>query len=98
MSFRYNHQELLLLEAGAKLNDKNIRLFKSWGVSSVWVKGDSPDAGPRNQAAKAESASEIEADLNQKFADVIDDPIMVSIKQAAGRVLSKHLEKHGEDE
>ena len=94
----YNHQELLLLESGSKLKEKNIRMFKSWGVSAVWVKGDSPDAGPRKQASKAESASEIEAELNQKFADVMDDPIMVSIKQAAGRVLSKHLEIQAEDE
>lgn len=94
----YNHQELLLLEAGAKLKEKNVRMFKSWGVSSVWVKGDSPEDGVRNQASKAGSATAIEAALNQKFADVMNDPIMVSIKQAAGRVLSKHLEEQGEDE
>ena len=94
----YNHQELLLLEAGAKLKEKNIRMFKSWGVASVWVKGDSPQDGDRNRISKAESVSAIEAELNQKFSNVIDDPIMVSIKQAAGRVLSKYLEEQGEDE
>ncbi len=94
----YNHQDLLLLESGAKLKEKNIRMFKSWGVSSVWVKGDSRDSGPRNRASKAGSAAGIEAELDRKFADVMDDPIMVSIKQAAGRVLSKHLEIQAEDE
>ena len=94
----YNHQELLLLEAGAKLKEKNIRMFKSWGVSAVWVRGDSPQAEARNQTSKAESATAIESELNQKFADVMDDPIMASIKQAAGRVLNKHLEEQGEDE
>ena len=94
----YNHQELLLLEAGAKLKEKNIRMFKSWGVSSVWIKGDSPASGACNQTSQTESVTTIGAELNQKFADVMDDPIMVSIKQAAGRVLSKHLEEQGEDE
>ena len=94
----YNHQDLLLLESGAKLKEKNIRMFKSWGVSSVWVKGDSADAGPRKQVSKAGSAAEIEAELDRKFADVMDDPMMVSIKQAAGRVLGKYLEIQAEDE
>ena len=31
----YNHQELMLLEAGTKLKEKNIRMFKSWGVPAV---------------------------------------------------------------
>ena len=94
----HNHQELLLLEAGTKLKEKNIRMFKSWGVSSVWVKGDSPNSRPRHQTSKAESVAAIEAELNQKFTDVLDDPIMASIKKAAGRVLSKHLEEQGGDE
>ena len=92
----YNHQELLLLEAGAKLKEKNIRMFKSWGVSSVWVKGDAAKSPARHQTSNANSETAIEALLNQKFAQVMDDPIMMSIKQAAGRVLSKHLEERGE--
>ena len=94
----YNHQELLLLEAGAKLTEKHIRMFKSWGVYSIWVKGDCPDANSDNQTSKAESAAAIEIELDQKFADVIDNPIMAEIKLAAGRVLCKHLEEQGEDE
>ena len=94
----YNHQNLLLLGAGAKLKEKNIRMFKSWGVYSVWVKGDSPDSNIHNKDSRAKNTAAIEAELNQKFADVLDDPIMVSIKQAAGRVLSRHLEVQGEGE
>ena len=94
----YNHQELLLLEAGTKLKEKNIRMFKSWGVSSIWVKGDSPGANARNKTANAESATSIEVELNQRFADVVDDPIMAAIKQAAGRVLNKSLEAQDEVE
>ena len=35
-----NHQGVLLLEAGAKITKKNIRIFKSWGVSEIVIKGD----------------------------------------------------------
>ncbi|MEE4263398.1 MAG: hypothetical protein V2I56_11950, partial [Desulfobacteraceae bacterium] len=34
-----NNQGVLLLEAGAKITKKNIRIFKSWGVTAVTVKG-----------------------------------------------------------
>ena len=94
----YNHQELLLLEAGTKIKEKNIRMFKSWGVSAVWVKGDSSENTPRTKTSKAEGAASIEAELNQKFADVIDDPVMTAIKQAAVRVLSKSLDVQDEAE
>ena len=94
----YNHQEMMLLEAGTKLKEKNIRMFKSWGVPSVWVKGESSGIKNRNKFSKDQSAASIEAELNQKFADVIDDPVMAAIKQAAGRVLSKSLEEQNEAE
>ena len=94
----YNHQELLLLEAGTKIKEKNIRMFKSWGVSAVWVKGDSSENTPRTKTSKAGSATSIAAELDQKFADVIDDPVMAAIKQAALRVLSKSLDEQDEAE
>ena len=94
----YNHQELMLLEAGTKLKEKNIRMFKSWGVPAVWVKGDSPGNTGRNKAPKDQSAASIEAELNQKFAEVVADPVMAAIKQAACRVLSKSLEEQDEVE
>jgi hypothetical protein len=94
----YNHQELMLLEAGTKLKEKNIRMFKSWGVPAVWVKGDSLGNTDRNKASKNQTAASIEAELNQKFAEVIDDPVMAAIKQAAGRVLSKSLAAQDEAE
>ena len=74
----YNHQELMLLEAGTKLREKNIRMFKSWGVPLVWVKGESPGITNRNKSSKDQSAASLEAELNQKFADVIDDPFKAS--------------------
>ena len=38
-----NHQGVLLLDAGARISKKNIRIFKSWGVLEVSIKGN-PDS------------------------------------------------------
>ena len=93
----YNHQELLLLEAGAKITEKNIRMFKSWGVASVWVRGDSADDSTKSVATAGKSVEAIETELNKKFADVIDDPVMMKIMRAASRVLSKSINEHDEE-
>ncbi len=87
----YNHQESLLLEAGAKMTEKSIRMFKSWGVRSVWVKGDSPDTKSRVMSSEVQSAEAIESHLAEKFVDVVEHPVMAEIMRAAGRVLSNSI-------
>ena len=86
-----NHQGVLLLEAGAKITKKNIRIFKSWGVDEISVKGEvargTDSAGqPESQIAESD-----EMQLKEKFADVLDDPVMVEIFNAASRQLNKDL-------
>jgi hypothetical protein len=87
----YSHQDLLLLEAGAKITEKNIRIFKSWGVTAVWIKGDSSDDNSKDMRSDAESQEVFEMKLRERFADVLDNPVMLEIMRAARNVLSKHL-------
>ena len=94
----YNHQEYLLLDGGAKITEKSIRMFKSWGVACVWVKGDSPDAGSKKPAFGVDSVAAIETELAEKFVDVMDNPVMVEIMQAASRVLSKSVNEQVEEQ
>jgi hypothetical protein len=89
----YNRQDSLLLDAGAKLTEKSIRMLKSWGVRSVWIQGQSPVTENQKSSSKSASASEIEMGLAEKFADVRDDPVMLEIMRAASRVLSKRVQE-----
>ena len=93
----YNLQDLLLLEAGAKITEKNIRMVKSWGVTAVWVKGDSSDDNSKDMGSDAESREELEIELKEKFADVLDNPVMLEIMRATSNVLSKHLNDQDEE-
>ena len=92
----YNHQDLLLLEAGAKITEKNIRMFKSWGVTAVWIKGDSSDDNSKDMRSDAESREVFEIELRERFADVLDNPVMLEIMRATRNVLSKHLNEKDE--
>ena len=88
-----NHQGVLLLDAGAKITKKTIRIFKSWGVAEVTVKGQvDPETDGAGRPEPRINASE-EIQLKEKFIDVLDDPVMVEIFNAASRQLSKDLAK-----
>jgi hypothetical protein len=91
-----NNQGILLLDAGAKIAKKHIRIFKSWGVAEVTIKGGAtPENGSADSQQPRISASD-EVNLKEKFADVLDDPVMVEIYNAARRQLNKDTQ--GNDE
>jgi len=93
----YNHQELLILDAGAKGAEKHIRIFKSWGVATVWIKGDDATQKNKGYGSEARTRAAIEIDLKEKFSEVLDDPVMLEIMRAASSVLSRSLtEQNGE--
>jgi len=86
-----NHQGVLLLEAGAKITKKNIRIFKSWGVDEINVKGEATRAGDTPGQPESQIAEPDEMQLKEKFADVLNNPVMVEIYKAASRQLNKDL-------
>jgi hypothetical protein len=89
-----NHQGILLLEAGAKITKKNIRIFKSWGVDEITVKGEvtRADDTPGQPEPRINESDEMQ--LKEKFADVLDDPVMVEILNAAIRQLNNDLQNN----
>jgi microcystin degradation protein MlrC len=86
-----NHQGVLLLDTGAKVSKKNIRIFKSWGISQVAIKGSSTTAGSPNGDTEIRLKASIEKELRDKFCDVLDDPVMVEIFNAAGKQLMRDV-------
>jgi len=94
----YNQQDLLLLESDTPLTRKRIWMLKTWGINQVSVKGKSEDDGETIYETESETRETIERELEAKFADVINDPVMIEIMKAAGRQLQKRLgdseEKH----
>ncbi len=89
-----NRQGVLLLEAGAKVSKKNIRIFKSWGVSEIAIKGDPAEAEGRTADTEIGVKESIERQLQEKFCDVLDDPVMVEILNAAGKQLMRDFQNN----
>ena len=91
-----NNQGVLLLEAGAKISKKNIRIFKSWGVTEVTVKGGASPANGSDSSQHRRINGPDEVNLKEKFADVLDDPVMVEIFNAARRQLNSDMQSTDE--
>ena len=84
-----NRQGVLLLEAGARITKKNIRIFKSWGVSEIMIKGDPANAKNKIKPRQTRVAESVQLQLKKRFSDVLDDPVMVEIYKAARNQLIK---------
>jgi hypothetical protein len=88
-----NHQDQLLLDAGRRITEKSIRIFKSWGIRRVAVKFEPAGGDPGEGVAAALPATAIEADLRERFGDGLTEPLMAAILQAACRQLSARQRK-----
>jgi hypothetical protein len=88
-----NPQDVLLLDAGTKITKKNIRIFKSWGVIEVSVKGELNELTPAGETPVAGVKDTVDMGLKAKFSDVMDDPVMVEIFNAASKQLMKDLSR-----
>jgi len=88
-----NHQDQLLLDAGRKVTSKNIRIFKSWGIRRVAVRSAAAGQNGAPGSAAAGPPAALDESLRARFVDVLHDPLMVDIMQAAGRQLTARLPK-----
>ena len=87
----YNQQDLLLLEKGTALTRKRIWMLKTWGIEQVNVRGRGQQNEASDYTVEFETRESIQRELQAKFADVIDDPVMLEIMKAASRQLQKSL-------
>ena len=82
---------VLLIQEGTVLTEKNVLLLKSWGVDRVWVQEDPHEEKSTEKNAAGEMAEIVEREVNQKFLDVLDEPVMVEIMRVAQIQLEKRL-------
>lgn len=95
----HNFQGVLLLDSGAELSEKNIKVLKSWGVTRVCVEGKSEEKRGGDANAQNEARQAIEKKLNERFSDVPKNAVMMEIMRVAGKLMEKRLlMKEGQDE
>jgi hypothetical protein len=87
-------QNLMLLDAETTLSDAHIRLFKSWGVPHVFIHGHTVGEADHQELPAEEQQAAITKSLQNKFRNVLTDPVMVEIMKAAQEQLFKAVQDH----
>ena len=86
---------MLLLKAKTVLSEKNLLLLKSWGITEVYVDGETePEPAPNNPTDR-ELLVRIGHQVAERFNSVEDDEVMAEIKRVAVKVLHR---RHVRDE
>ncbi len=78
-----NAQNILLIKGGTDLTEKNILTLKTWGVTHVVVEGTGQEDALSDEIPDQKGDVAIEKRLKEKFADVLDNPVMVEIMRTA---------------
>ena len=82
----HDHQTLLLRK-GVALNDKNIKILKSWGITRIKVNSD---PHPEDGAAPADPIAFIEAiedRMNHRFGETDGNEIKNEIQRVATQII-----------
>ena len=81
-----NLQGAILLKQDNAVTERHIKIFKTWGVQSVFIREalTSEDLGGKTpEEVVDEQIREFQKILDDKFSDVSDDEIMTNIKNLA---------------
>lgn len=86
-----NDQQMLLLKKGMSLSAKNIKMLKSWGVSTINIEAG-PVAEPNHKIADRTTALEaIEVRMLKKFEQLGDDEVMREIGRVATDIVTERF-------
>ncbi len=74
-----NDQQMLLLRKGAALNDKNIKMLKSWGVAVVEIESASESESNLISADDSMDRDDIAKRIEERFGPLGEDEVMREI-------------------
>ncbi len=81
------HQDRLLLEAGRRITERSIRLFKTWGIRRVAVRLPGEKGKPPVSEAIPQDEERILRRLEGRSGEGGNDPVMRELLRAAARQL-----------
>ena len=87
----YSNQDVLLLKEGTELSERKVWILKSWGISKVSVEGEQAKDIKSDKRKESKAMKSITKELKEKFSDVLQDPVMEEILNAACKQIEKNI-------
>ncbi|OHB75748.1 MAG: hypothetical protein A2Z34_00460 [Planctomycetes bacterium RBG_16_59_8] len=85
----------LLFKVGTEITAATIERLKSRMVPHVYVEDDGSSAAGMSEEDIKRRGEEIDAELTAVFADVTDNPLMMSLCESSRQYLKKHVRPVG---
>ncbi len=82
-----NDQQMLLLKKGAALNDKNIKMLKSWGVAVVEIESASESESNLISSKDSMDSDDIAKRIEERFGPLGEDEVMREILWVATDII-----------
>jgi len=80
-----NAQQMLLLKKGAHLTSQHLRMFKSWGIDSLYVQMPAYDNAVDAKATA--NTTDLETETRSRFTDDAENPIESEICRVAAEII-----------
>ncbi len=87
----YSRQDVLLLKEGTELSERKVWILKSWGVNKVSVEGEQVEDINSEKRKESKAMETIKKELEEKFSDVLEDPVMEEIMNIACKLIEKDI-------
>ena len=87
----FNFHNILLLKEQTEITAKSIQMLKSWGISSIWVVSQDREEGRRDSSQDEALLASLNKQLDDRFAGMTDDPVMLEIRRIAGQIQEKRV-------
>ena len=88
----YSRQDVLLLKEGTELTERKVWILKSWGISRVSVEGEQAEDIKSDKRKESKAMETFKTELKEKFSDVLQDPVMEEIMNAALKQIEKDIQ------
>jgi hypothetical protein len=87
----YSRQDVLLLKEGTELTERKVWILKSWGISKVSIEGEEIEDIKSEKRRESKAMETIKEELKEKFSEVLEDPVMEEIMNAACKQIEKDI-------
>jgi hypothetical protein len=91
----FSDQQMLLLKKGTALSDKNIKVLKSWGVSSLTIESERDVTGADAEIENRQHHEHIAARIKKQFDQLEANEVVTEICRVATEIIiarTHHLE------
>ncbi len=90
-----NDQQMLLLKKRVRLNAKNIKMLKSWGIAFIEIESESVPETAMEASDRNMNLATLEDRMAKKFGQWDENDVMLEIRRVATDIIIGRFHRQG---